>query len=104
MAFAVGVETIFVLAVARSLLLVENYHENLFINIACADSISLLTLWEKICKNLDKNIFPTFSPFRKGDIKSSLANINLAKEKINYTPLFEIDEGLEITIKSMQNL
>ena len=43
-------------------------------------------------KNLDRN--PTYGPFRKGDIKHSLADISKAKEFLGYNPLYSIQDGM----------
>ena len=68
-------------------------------NVAYGTSTSLNTLFELIKKQLHSNIPATFKPERNGDIKNSLANINKAKQKLNYTPLINIETGLVKTIE-----
>lgn len=71
------------------------------INIACGDRISILDLVAAINRILGTNVQPTFSPSRAGDVKHSLADINLAAEKIGYKPEVDLEEGLRRTIKAM---
>ena len=69
-------------------------------NIAFGQRTSLTNLYEMIVngleyngfKNLDRN--PTYGPFRKGDIKHSLADISKAKEFLGYNPLYSIQDGM----------
>ncbi len=68
-------------------------------NIAYGASTSLNTLFELIKKQLNSSITATYKPERKGDIKNSLANIDKAKQKLNYTPLINIETGLVKTIE-----
>ena len=68
-------------------------------NVAYGTSTSLNTLFELIKKQLHSNIPATFKPERNGDIKNSLANINKAKQKLNYSPLINIETGLVKTIE-----
>lgn len=42
---------------------------------------------------------PVYGPFRKGDIKHSLADISLAKAELEYQPLVEVREGLRRTVE-----
>jgi UDP-N-acetylglucosamine 4-epimerase len=37
-----------------------------------------------------------------GDVKHSLANISKAKKFINYSPLFDVEKGLKITIEYLK--
>jgi nucleoside-diphosphate-sugar epimerase len=47
---------------------------------------------------LGSNIEPIFGNNRKGDIEHSNANINLAKNILNYEPIVSFDEGIKKTI------
>ena len=68
------------------------------INIACGKSYSLNYLVNQINKILNKDIKPTFSDNRPGDIKKSLADINKAKKLLNYEPVVNFDDGLKQTV------
>lgn len=78
------------------------YEQGMTMNCACHDRITLNDLVEKINSILGKNIKPVYEVERKGDIKHSFADINLAKSKIGYEPLVNFDEGLKRTINSFK--
>jgi UDP-N-acetylglucosamine 4-epimerase len=71
-------------------------------NIACGDSMSLLTLWEKL-----KEAFMSagrtaatdarlrHEPFRLGDIRHSCAKIEAARHALGYEPSVGVTAGLE---------
>lgn len=69
-------------------------------NCAFSGFITLNELVEKINENIGKDIKPVYEEPRAGDIKHSFADIKLAKNKINYSPLIDFDKGLKLTIKS----
>lgn len=69
-------------------------------NVACGQTLTINELLDKIKRKLKKNIIEIeYLPKRKGDIKSSLADISKTKEHLNYNPIYNIDEGLDKTIK-----
>lgn len=68
-------------------------------NIACGRRINLLQLVEMINRILGKDIKPIFDKPRPGDVKHSLADISLAKEKLNYEVKVDVEEGLKKTIE-----
>jgi len=73
-------------------------------NIAVGSQITLIDLALMIKDNLNaNNIQSNFhivnKDFRKGDIRHSLANINLAKDFLGYQPTHKVDDGLK---QSMQ--
>jgi len=41
---------------------------------------------------------PAFAPFRDGDVRHSLANVEQAKSDIGYVPAVMIDAGLKVTV------
>ena len=69
------------------------------INVACADSISLLDLVDALNELLHTSINPTFAPPRKGDVKLSRANIGKAKDLLGYEPVVTFAEGLSRTLE-----
>jgi len=69
------------------------------INIACGYQTSLNQLVEKINKYLNKNISCEYEVERTGDVKHSLADIDKARELLEYRPLVSFDEGLAKTIE-----
>ncbi|MEO8666560.1 MAG: SDR family oxidoreductase [Ignavibacteria bacterium] len=72
-------------------------------NCASNGQISLNDLVMYINKNLHKEIEPLYENPRAGDIKHSFADIQLAKNKINYSPFVNFENGLKITIDSYIN-
>ena len=73
------------------------------INIACGESTSLNKLWSLIVKDLNcESLIPNYYDEREGDVKHSLADISKAKHVINYSPLFDVQKGLKITIEYLK--
>ncbi len=67
-------------------------------NIACNAAVSLNQILDKLRSLMKVDLQATYGPDRAGDVKHSLADISLAKEKIGYEPLVYFDEGLERAI------
>lgn len=68
-------------------------------NIALGDRTTLNELFDAINNTLrtiglDKNVRPTYRDFRVGDVRHSQANINKAKTKLGYEPLFRVENGV----------
>ena len=80
-----------------------NLKKNIF-NIAFAQQTSLNSLAEIIRDNLHLAGIKTekskvvYKDFRKGDVKHSLASIDLAKKALGYSPNFSLSEGLKASI------
>jgi UDP-glucose 4-epimerase len=68
-------------------------------NIACGQRVSLNELAGKIMKITGIRLEPIYDEPRQGDVKDSLADISSAGEKLGYRPNFNLDSGLEETIK-----
>jgi nucleoside-diphosphate-sugar epimerase len=73
----------------------------LALNIACGERISLLQLVEQINGLTGRSVEPLFEAGRQGDVHDSLADISLAKEKIEYKPEVLFPEGLRLTVEQM---
>jgi UDP-N-acetylglucosamine 4-epimerase len=75
-------------------------------NVAVGQKTSLLELHAMIRARIAKKhpavaaLEPTFNPFRPGDIKDSLANIDRARERLGYAPTHTIAQGLDETVDS----
>ncbi len=68
-------------------------------NIACGGTISVNAIYSHIASLLQQdNLKPVYLPERKGEIKDSYANIDLAKSLINYEPGTSVLNGLEFTV------
>lgn len=68
-------------------------------NIACGTSFSLLDLLSEINTILGHDIQPIFAPPRAGDVKHSLASIDLARELIGYNVGVAFEKGLKTTVE-----
>jgi len=66
-----------------------------FFNIGCGESFTLNTLVHTLNKLLNKNIEPIYLAPRDGDVKHSLADIEKARNKLNYQCKIKFFEGLE---------
>lgn len=74
-------------------------------NVACGAKISLNELHTILVELLSRhrkdirNIKPEYTATRKGDIKDSLASIEKAKTLLDYSPEYDVREGLEKSIQ-----
>lgn len=64
------------------------------VNVAGGRRLSLLDVIATLSKLLGRDIKPTFSEARAGDVRHSLADISLARELLGYEPLVDVSEGL----------
>ena len=64
-------------------------------NIGCGGNYSLNYLVKLINENLNKDIKPIYGELRDGDIPHSNANIDKAKNMLNYIPLINFEEGIK---------
>jgi UDP-glucose 4-epimerase len=64
-------------------------------NVGRGDSMSVLELFERICKVADRtDLKPVFAPARAGDIRESQADISKTKRVLGWRPRLTIEEGL----------
>jgi UDP-glucose 4-epimerase len=68
------------------------------VNIACGSAITVNAIIDAINGLLGKNIKPTYTDPRPGDVKHSLADITLAKKLIGYEPIVPFQQGLDKAI------
>ncbi|MHC4336423.1 MAG: SDR family oxidoreductase [Planctomycetota bacterium] len=68
------------------------------VNIACGQAVTVNEVIEIINELVGKNITPIYDPPRPGDIKHSLADINLARKLLSYKPPVSFKEGLQKAI------
>jgi len=87
--------------ISANVLAVESDSTGVF-NIANADRISINELALKIMRLCNKNLQIKYEKSRPGDIKHSLADIAKAKEKLKFSPNFNLDYGLKETIQWFQ--
>ena len=84
--------------VKANILAMESPAQGVF-NIACAKRVSLNELAGKIMKITGIRIDPIYEEPRQGDVRDSLADITEARRELGYEPDFDLDSGLEETIK-----
>ncbi|HZN02863.1 MAG TPA: NAD-dependent epimerase/dehydratase family protein, partial [Candidatus Polarisedimenticolia bacterium] len=66
-------------------------------NVACGASATLLEVLGLIGRILNKPVRPVHEPFRAGDVKHSLASIDLARRHLDFDPKIDLEEGLRRT-------
>jgi nucleoside-diphosphate-sugar epimerase len=67
-------------------------------NIASEGSLTINTLVRTINEVLGAALEPSYEPPRPGDILRSAADIERARERLNFRPLYDFRRGLELTI------
>jgi len=67
-------------------------------NIAYGGREYLIDVYHHLTDALDKDIDPNFGPERPGDIKHSNADINKAKEMLDYSPDYSFEDGIKQAI------
>lgn len=67
-------------------------------NVGNGGETTILEMLNKIKKRMDSNIEPIFSDVRIGDVSHTKANIDKAKNMLNYNPLVNFDDGIIRTI------
>ena len=90
---------------ANELAIIADVEEkSLILNIACGGTISVNSIYSELVALINKTeLKPKYLPERKGEIKDSFANINKAKQYINYAPIVTIHQGLKNTLEWYKN-
>ena len=83
---------------ANILAATKEVEAGIVMNCACHGQITLNELVEQINNLLNKEAKPIYAELRSGDIKHSFANIDLIKEKLNFEPITNFEDGLSKTI------
>lgn len=68
------------------------------VNIACGERITVNEIIRLINQLVGKSVAPRYVPTRAGDVKHSLADIQLARQVIGFRPIVNFRQGLEIAI------
>ncbi len=84
---------------ANLLAMEKNHTYGEVLNIACGRGTSLNQLLAFLQEITGINISPHHEEPRKGDVRHSLADIQRAKQVLNYEPQVEIEEGLRRTVE-----
>lgn len=76
----------------------------LTMNVAMGKSTNLLDLLSILGEMLDCDVQPVHADPRPGDVRESLADITLAREKLGYEPVVDFREGLSRSIDYYRQL
>ena len=68
-------------------------------NIATGKRISINQLYRELVNLLGKEISPIYESPRQGDIRHSVADITMAEARMQYSPQYDIGEGLEKSVQ-----
>lgn len=69
-------------------------------NVGCGENITVNELFEGIKQRCNSSSAVQHREPRKGDVPHSLADISKSQELLGYDPLFKMNQGLDITVKS----
>lgn len=72
--------------------------DRLTCNIGCGERASLLELIALIGDSVGRTLEPTFATPRAGDVRDSLADITVARERLGYEPEIGLAEGVARTV------
>jgi nucleoside-diphosphate-sugar epimerase len=67
-------------------------------NIACAQTVTVNRLYRLLCQRLDAPVEPRYLPPRRGEVRRSLARIELARQRLGYQPVYTLEAGLDETL------
>jgi UDP-glucose 4-epimerase len=70
-------------------------------NVATGESVSLVQVWQELCRISGERIEPQFGPERVGDIKHSRASIEKIRKVLGYEPKVNWRDGLKRLWDSM---
>lgn len=88
---------VFARDVARAnMLALKNGSRECF-NIASGKGTSVRQLFDKIAKLVGVDVEPALKPLRNGEVHSIYASVEKAREKLNWRPMVDLDEGLRAT-------
>ncbi|MCX7876352.1 MAG: SDR family oxidoreductase [Melioribacteraceae bacterium] len=90
--------------VKANVLAATNEKANGVFNVARGNAITINQIAKKIIEELNSKSEIEYQPERLGDIKHSLASIDETKNELNFSPSYELDEGLKETIKYFEKL
>jgi UDP-glucose 4-epimerase len=89
----------FVKDVVKANILAMNSDAQGIFNIACGQRTSLNELADRLRAISGVNFRPIYDAPRPGDIRDSLADISAAKKRLGYEPEFDLQTGLEETVR-----
>ena len=90
---------VYVKDIARANILAMKTDLQGIFNIASGKSVTINEIAKKILSITGVDVPIKYKPERPGDVKHSLADISMARNKLGYAPEYSIDTGLSETIK-----
>lgn len=78
--------------------LVPNLNSEI-LNVACGNAYTVLDIVKYVNQILGKNIQPTFTPPRPGDVRHTLADVSLMQKKLGLRAEVDFFEGLKRTVE-----
>jgi UDP-N-acetylglucosamine 4-epimerase len=88
----------------KGMLTDNNEAFNKVYNVAVGESFSVNHLYNACAKYLESDFNATHREQRAGDIRNSLADINLAKKILGYAPIKKFEDGLIETVQFFKNI
>ena len=85
--------------VRANVLAAEGDATGVAVNVACGDRITVNELVSRINDILGTEIQPVHDDPRPGDVRHSMADLDLARETLGYEPVVGFREGLERTVE-----
>jgi nucleoside-diphosphate-sugar epimerase len=85
--------------VEANVLAAEGDASGVAVNVACGDRITVNELVERINDILGTDINPVYDDPRPGDVRHSMADLDLVGEELGYEPDVEFQDGLERNIE-----
>jgi UDP-glucose 4-epimerase len=70
------------------------------INVGSGQEVSINQLVEKVARATGRKASPLYSQADKGGVSRLVADISLARQKLGYSPRFDLDKGLKRTLTS----
>ena len=89
-------------AVEANVLAAESDATGVAVNIACGGRVTINELVERINRILGTDIEPIYDDPRPGDVRHSMADLNLVQSELGYEPKVEFQKGLERTVEWFQ--
>ena len=89
--------------VNANIMAMESNIEHAFFNVGTNSQISVLELAKIMIKAKEMDTNPIFGPALKGDVKFTIADINLIEESLGWHPTITIQEWLKQKIENQNN-
>jgi nucleoside-diphosphate-sugar epimerase len=77
--------------------------DGLVYNIACGTRVTVKDLCLQIRDLIGCSIEPQYGPQRAGDVRHSMASIEMAQQKLGFSPTIDLAEGLRRTVRWYQD-